>query len=81
MEAQWTGKEGSYQPKFGEVAGFELFARLQDDGTLMTEAGTVFTEFPSRVEVCGAVYTLENVKVNELTLGRGDPTIRWGEYV
>ena len=73
----------AYQPKPGEVAGFDLFARLQDDGSLITTAGTVFTEFPPEVEVCGTVYTLEYVKVNEVPPGHptGDPTIRWGIYV
>lgn len=75
--------DGPYVPEPGEIAGFDLTARLQPDGTLVTEAGTVFTEFPPEVEVCGVTYTLEYVKPNEVPVGHpsGDPTIQWGIYV
>lgn len=68
----------AYEPKPYEIAGFDLFARLQDDGIYETLAGTKFKEFPPEVRVCGAVYTLEYVKNDE---NEGDPSIRWGIYV
>lgn len=72
----------SYRPKQGDIAGFDLFARLQPDGTIITGGGTKLPKFPDEVTVNGATFTLEYVKINEVDSPvHPGADIRWGVYV
>jgi hypothetical protein len=73
-----------YEPNPFEIACFELFGRrlangkiqIGDDGT--TE--TILDNFPAEVRVCGAVYTLEDIKKNVDADGNIINNIEWGVY-
>ena len=67
----------AYKPGPYEIAGFDLYAERQDDGTLLIGFGEVkprLTDFPAEVELLGATYTLEDVRKNS------PGTIEWGVY-
>jgi hypothetical protein len=78
----------AYEPKKGEVAGFDLVGHRQADGSIIL--GTPPTsesipEFPEEVKAFGAVYTLEYIKKNDpddkLPNEHSGKTIEWGIYV
>lgn len=67
-----------YKPKPYDIAGFDIYGERQPDGsikigappipdTVETDQRTHLPDFPESIEVCGAVYTLEYVKPNELS--------------
>ncbi len=74
-----------YIPKPFEIAGFELFGKRLPNGKVEIGTGsvgnTVMDDFPEKVEVCGAVYTLEEVKKNTDENGNIRDNIEWGIYV
>jgi hypothetical protein len=82
----------AYEPKPFDIAGFELIGYRQVDGTILLGAGgakgqgTPTADFPKEVTVCGATYTLENIKKNDVLFGplanaHPGKHIEWGEYV
>lgn len=75
----------AYQPKRGEIAGFELIGYRLPGEKIRLESGDIMDEFPDEVEVCGATYTLEFVKSNDpdgkLPDDHPGKYIVWGVYV
>lgn len=91
----------AYQPKPYDIAGFDIYGERQPDGSIKIgpppaqpesrDERTHLPDFPDSIEVCGAVYTLEYVKPNEISdkmRARLSPerlahqeTICWGIYV
>lgn len=74
----------AYQPNPGEIAGFDLFGRRQEDGTVKIGSNT-YPDFPQECRCEGMTYTLELIKKNkdEGNLAPGHPgyDIEWGIYV
>ena len=68
----------AYEPKPWEVAGFEIAAKRQEDGTLKTTTTeTVFEDgFPEKVKLNGVVYNLEKVIEQDPEFGNHC----WGKY-
>ena len=79
----------AYKPKPFEIAGFELVGWRQADGDLRlgdAKRGTLVKDFPKEVHVCGATYTLEEIKRNRddgPPLAEDHPGffMEWGVYV
>lgn len=87
----------NFKPQPFQIAGFELFGKLLPDGRIQIGSSDdarnidIVDEFPERVDVCGATYTLEFVKANEVSGAARErmtpeqiadaERIRWGVYV
>ena len=75
-----------YEPKPGEIAGFEIIGYRQPDGTVKipNEDAEAVLDFPEEVRVCGATYTLEGVNKNDedgtMPDDHGGKYIEWGLY-
>jgi len=76
-----------FKPKPAEIAGLDLVMFIGDDGVRRLGDGARGREmhrFPEQVEVCGMVYTLENVKRNcseHPALEAGcHRCLDWGQY-
>ena len=74
-----------YVAKKGDLAGFDLIGRRQDDGSIRLGArgeGEALPDWPEEVELLGNVYTLEEVKKqNGPQVPIGNRDIEWGIYV
>lgn len=92
MQTGMLAGDGVYEPKPFEIAGVDLFGRRQPDGTVLVgpspsgTGGTRLPDFPEKIRVCGAVYTLEFVRKNNQDGPAADPghpghDIEWGVYV
>lgn len=83
----------AYRPQRGEIAGVDLVGYRLELGSIQLGAdrgrGPILPDFPDEVEVCGAVYTLEEKKRQERPDGMSEAkwkdhpgrTLEWGIYV
>jgi len=67
------------------LAGFELIGYRQADGTILLGNKVPMNNFPKEVEILGAAYSLEDVKLNDeddtLPADHEGKFIEWGIYV
>ena len=59
--------ESAYRPKPFEISSVELFGYRLPDGTIKLfgdkiNGETCMQDFPKEIDVCGATYTLEEIK-------------------